>query len=262
MELDSCLYEVNIWHERHTPKHYAFLHKIFMFYLDLDELPKFSKASWLAGYNQWRVYNFKDDDHILSWGKTSRASVLAYAQSKGLRAQVAKVKLLTNLRTFGYIFNPVSFYFLFDQDNHPLAVVTQIGNTFKELKYFYLGSEKQQETKFSDQQTKYYYISPFTDLDNVLDFKIQVPDERLNIVIDVLKNGQKFFYSSMMGHRMELSTGNLFWATLQYPFVTLKVIFLIHWHAAVLHYVKKVPHHAKQENPQHQREVYRPWKSK
>ena len=106
---------------------------------------------------------------------------------------------------------------------------------------------------------KYYYISPFTDLDNQLDFRIQVPDERLNITIDTSKNGEKFFWSSMTGPRKPLTTATLLWYTVKYPWVTLKVIFLIHWHAAMLHFIRKVDHHAKEDNPQLQREVHRAW---
>ncbi|MEI7999281.1 MAG: DUF1365 domain-containing protein [Candidatus Omnitrophota bacterium] len=260
MGLNSCLYELNVWHDRRSPKRYTFEHKIFMFYLDLDELSEISRLNWLIGHNQSRAYNFKDEDHILSGGKTAKESVLSFVKSKGLSQPVAKVKLLTNLRTFGYIFNPVSFYFCFDSNNNPLCVVAQIGNTFGELKYFYLGPQKCIEKTFDDQQVKYYYISPFTDLDNSLEFKIQVPDEKLNILIDVTKNGEKFFFSSMVGRVQELSSWNLFLNTLKYPLVTFKIIFYIHWHAAILHFFKKIPHHLKEERPQDQKEVYRPCK--
>ena len=260
MVLNSCLYDVDIWHSRQGPKKYSFDHKIFMFYLDLDELPSLSQASWMLGYNRHRIYNFRDEDHVLSLGKTAKASVVAYVRKQGVASEIARVKLLTNLRTFGYIFNPVSFYFCFDANDKPLCVVPQIGNTFGELKYFFLGANKLNQVTFKDQQTKYYYISPFIDLDNILDFKIQMPDDGLDIKIDVLKNGEKFFYSSMKGKKKALTTVNLLKATLMCPFVTLKVIFLIHWHAAVLHFIKNISHHPKESNPHLQKEVWREWK--
>jgi len=258
----SCLYECAIMHERQSPTPHRFVHKIFMFYLDLDELPQLSDFSWLIGYNEPRVYNFKDQDHIVTVSESVKENILSFLSTQGIEAKVKRIQLLTNLRTFGYIFNPVSFYFCFDEDDHPLCVVSEIGNTFDELKYFYLGPEKKTSKSFNDKQVKYYYISPFTDLDNELDFKIQVPNERLNITIDTLKNGKKFFWSAMTGPRRELSTANLFWYTIKYPLVTLKVIFLIHWHAAILHFVKKLPHHSKEENPQLQRQLHREWQKK
>ena len=230
-----------------------------MFYLDLDELPQLSRFSWLLGYNQQRVYDFRDKDHISSGFSSVKDNIRAYLKAQGVEPNIHRIQLMTNVRTFGYIFNPVSFYFCFDAEENPVCVVSEIGNTFGELKYFYLGPEKKNALGFSDQQVKYYYISPFTDLDNQLDFRIQVPDERLNITIDTLKNGEKFFWSSMTGPRKALTTSNLLWYTIKYPWVTLKVIFLIHWHAAMLHFVRKVAHHAKEDNPQLQREVHRAW---
>jgi hypothetical protein len=255
--MNSCLYECTIRHERQIPKQYKFAHKIFMFYLDLDELPQLSEFSPFLGYNQGRVYDFKDQDHISSGFSSVKENIRAYLKTQGVVALIHRIQLLTNVRTFGYIFNPVSFYFCFDSNDDPVCVVSEIGNTFGELKYFYLGPEKKSAQAFSDRQVKYYYISPFTDLDNQLDFKIQVPDERLNISIDTLKNGKKFFWSSMTGPRKALNSRHLWWYTVKYPWVTLKVIFLIHWHAAILHLIKKVAHHAKEENPELQRDIQR-----
>ena len=262
MGINSCLYACTIMHDRHSPKRYRFVHKTFMFYLDLDELGQLSRLSWLLGYNQPRIYDFRDHDHISSGFSSIKENIRAYLKNQGVEDKVHRIQLMTNVRTFGYIFNPVSFYFCFDASNAPLCVVTEIGNTFGELKYFYLGPDKKNLRTFKDQQVKYYYISPFTDLDNHMDFRIQVPDERLNITIDTLKNGEKFFWSSMTGPRKELTTVNLLWYTIKYPWVTLKVIFLIHWHAAMLHFFKKVPHHAKEDNPELQREVHRAWSKK
>ncbi len=230
-----------------------------MFYLDLDELPQLSRYSGLLGYNQNRVYDFRDSDHIMNGLSSVKDNIRAYLKTQGVEENVKRIQLMTNVRTFGYIFNPVSFYFCFDANDDPVCVVPEIGNTFGELKYFYLGPDKKSEKNFKDRQVKYYYISPFTDLDNELDFRIQVPDDRLNIIIDTLKNGEKFFWSSMTGPRRQLSTVNLLWYTIKYPWVTLKVIILIHWHAAMLHFMRKVAHHAKEDNPHLQREVHRAW---
>ena len=258
--MNSCLYECTIMHDRQSPKRYKFVHKIFMFYLDIDEIPQLSSFSWLLGYNQHRVYDFRDKDHISSGLSSIKENIRAYLKTRGVDQQVHRIQLMTNVRTFGYIFNPVAFYFCFDAGDLPICVVSEIGNTFGELKYFYLGPDTKSTVGFSDRQVKYYYISPFTDLDNELEFKIQVPDEKLNITIDTLKNGRKFFWSSMTGPRKPLTNANLIWYTIKYPWVTFKVIFLIHWQAAMLHFVRKVAHHAKEDNPELQREVHRAWR--
>ncbi len=247
--MKSCLYTMTVMHERRSPIVRRFEHRVFMFYLDLDELDLLSKNVGLFGHNQSRIYNYKESDHI--------GDIRDFLHKQGVAAQVKHIRLLTNVRTFGYVFNPVSFYFCFDAQEQPVCVVVEIGNTFGELKYFFLGQQHLTSKRFKDQRTKYYYISPFTDLDNVLDFDIQIPDVDLKIGIDVMKNDQRFFFSSMLGSKKALTNMNLFWETLKFPFITLRVIFLIHWHAAILHFIKHVPFHAKEENPELQQLIGR-----
>lgn len=260
MVINSSLYKIRIWHKRQTPAVHEFYHDVFMFYLDLDELSSLDQQFSLLGYGRRKLYEFRDSDHISIGYKTAKENVLGFIKQQGVEAEVNKVYLLTNLRFFNYVFNPVSFYFCFDKEGCAVCAVCEIGNTFGELKYFFLPQKALTGDMFSANQVKHYYISPFTDMDNVIDFKLKLPDSNLSIIIDVFKNGQKFFLSSMMGTRLPLTKGNLWRMTLLFPFVTLKVIFLIHWHAAVLHFVKKVSHHAKDETKDLQRDVYRPWR--
>ncbi len=260
MGINSCLYEMTISHARHQPMHYHFQHRVFMFYLDLAELSQLSQVSALVGHHQKRLYEFRDTDHIDVGAGDINANIRLYLKRHGIEDKVKRICLLTNLRSFGYIFNPVSFYFCFGADGHPVCVVPEIGNTFKELKYFYLGPDRRQENIFKGQQTKFYYISPFTDLDDDLEFRIEVPDERLQISIDVSRRGKKYFFSSMEGVRVPLTTGRLLLETVRFPFVTVKVIALIHWHAAVLFFFKRLRHHPKEENQDMQREIHREWR--
>lgn len=257
--MNSCIYECDIMHYRKTPQTHKFTHRIFMFYLDLDELNDLQKRTVLISRNRKNIYSFFDNDHVSLNGKGIKENITEYLKSKGVDLNGGKIKLLTNLRTFGYVFNPVSFYFCFNAEERPVCVVVEIGNTFRELKPFFIGAECLQGDRFQTQQTKYFYISPFVDLDIPLDFNLKVPGERLDIKIDDIKDGQKFLYTTMAGPRKELTFANLLRYTFMFPFVTLKVIFLIHWHAAILHFIKKVPYHRKEDNPHLQKEVFRVW---
>ncbi len=257
--MNSCLYECEIMHLRLKPKKHKLIHKIFMFYLDLDEIDSLNQKTKFVSHNRFSIYSFRDSDHIELGGKTAKENLLLYLKSKGVTAPPAKIKLLTNLRTFGHIFNPVAFYFCFDEKDNPLYVVPEIGNTFGELKPYFIGPQDFAEGKFRSQQTKYYYISPFTDLDITLDFQMKIPADELDIRVDDIQHGAKFLYATMIGKRKELNTGNLLWYSLKFPFVTLKVIGLIHLHAGLL-YLKRIPHHMKESHQELQKEVFRAWR--
>ncbi len=256
--MNSCLYECRIMHCRVKPKYHKLNTTIFMFYLDLDEIDVIDRKLKLFSRNRFNIYNFADRDHLEIGGSNVKENILLYLKSKGVETPVKRIMLFTNLKTFGYNFNPVSFYFCYDMENSLVCVVPEIGNTFGELKPFYIGKNEWDGKMFDSKQVKYYYISPFIDLDAQLHFRLRVPDDKLDIKIDDIQNGEKFFYATMSGERKELTDANLFLYTILFPFVTLKVIMLIHWHALLL-MLKGIKYHAKEANPQYQREVTRVW---
>ncbi len=251
----SCLYECLIYHHRMEPKTYRFKHKAFMFYLDLDELGELKRNTFFVSYNRFNLFSFRDRDHLMMGGTTAKEKIAAYARSKGMTEEIRRVSVLTNLRTLGYVFNPVSFYFCFGAQEKPVCVVAEVGNTFGEMKPFFLGPEAFSNGAFESEQTKYFYISPFIDHDATLDFDVQVPSKKLNIRVDDIKDGKKFFLSGITGQRKELNAANLLWYALRFPFFTLQVIGLIHWHAFVLHFFKQIAHRRKEDQMELQREA-------
>ncbi|MDE2027491.1 MAG: DUF1365 family protein, partial [Candidatus Omnitrophica bacterium] len=99
---------------------------------------------------------------------------------------------------------------------------------------------------------------PFTNLDDSLDFSLAVPDKGLCIRVDTSRDGEKYVMAAMTGERRELNLANLLWYVLRFPFETVAVISLIHWHAVLL-YLKKTPFHLKENQPHLQKGVYRGW---
>lgn len=256
MGIKSCLYETRIMHHRLFPKEHKFSYNFFSFYLDLDEINILNKTIFLLSRNKFNVYAFFDKDHIKRDSQDIKENVLSYLKEKNIDLNGGRIMLLTYLRTFGYVFNPVSFYYCFDRDNNPVCVVPEIGNTFGELKPFFISTESLQNDKFKETQDKFYYISPFARVDDQLEFRLTIPNDRLNICVDTSRDGKKMIVTTMMGDKTELTNKNLFWMSLKFPFVTLKVIFLIHWHALML-WIKKIPYEQKTSNMHLQKEVYR-----
>jgi DUF1365 family protein len=275
-------------HHRFAPKAHRFAYRIFMFALDLDELDGLHRSLRLFSSERRNVYSFRQRDFLpadeavhnasprppsavpaAGGGATPAAApastlkqrVLAHLAARGIDLDGGRVVLLTLPRVFGYLFNPVSFYFCFDRAGEPVAALAEVTNTFREMKPFVLGPDCRAPAAagagFTMRTPKHFYVSPFTDMDVAFDFTLRVPADRLAIQIDDYTAGARTLTSALTGTRRPLTDRALAWFTLKYPLITLRVIALIHWHALRL-YLKRVPWFRKAARPAEQRDLYRP----
>jgi hypothetical protein len=234
-----------------------------MFYLDLDEIDELSKRLKFISRNRFNLFNFRDKDHLQlprenpDASKNIKQHITDYLQLNGITIGNGRIMVLTNLCTFGYQFNPVSFYFCYDDQESPICSIVEVCNTFLEMKPYFLGTGTMQKDKFKLNTTKYFYVSPFIDMDTNFDFDLHLPDDKLQIKIDDYdKNGKRFFISTLTGNRVPLKDSTLLFYFFSFPLITLKVIGLIHWQALKL-WLKKIPYHKKSADLELQKEVYR-----
>jgi uncharacterized protein len=249
-------------HNRLAPKKHAFHYNVFMFYIDLDELDLLKKKLLLLSHNKFNFFSFKDKEHLQlpvdkpDQTKSTKAHIIDYLKENGVNYTGGKIMLLTNLNVLGYNFNPVSFYFCFNENNEPLCCVAEISNTFREMKPFFLGKDRLNDDTFHLNTTKYFYVSPFIEHDTNFDFNLSIPGEKLNIRIDDYKDDERFFISTLTGVKKPLNNANLFWYSIRFPFITLKIISLIHWNALLL-WLKKIRYYKKAEFQDLQRGVFK-----
>lgn len=262
--MNSCLYRAKVMHHRLEPRQHRFHYNIFMFYLDLDELDMVRKKMFFISRNRFNIFNFRDKDHLQlpkedpDKTKGIKQHILDYLKQNGVELKQPKIMLMTNLATFGYQFNPVSFYYCYDNEELVCSIV-EVCNTFHEMKPYFLGKDRFDGKKFHLNTTKYFYVSPFIPHDANFDFNLEVPGEKLNIRIDDHKDDKRLFISTLTGTKKALTNSRLTWYAVRFPFITLQVIGLIHWNAMKL-WFKKILFYKKAEFPELQKEVYRPYK--
>lgn len=264
--MNSCLYKARVMHHRLAPKQHSFHYNVFMFYLDLDEIDHLSKRLNFMSRNRFNLFNFRDKDHLQlprekpDTTKNVRQHITDYLAQNGVNIGKGRIMVLTNLCTLGYQFNPVSFYFCYDDQGNSVCSVVEICNTFREMKPFFLGEDTLNNNTYHLNTTKYFYVSPFIDMDTQFDFSLQVPSDKLQIKIDDYnKAGHRFFMSTLSGQRKPLTDANLLLYFISFPLITLKVIGAIHWQALKL-WLKKIPYYQKDANKDLQKEVYRPYR--
>jgi uncharacterized protein len=262
--MNSCLYRAKVMHNRLAPKKHRFHYNVFMFYIDLDEIEQLRKKLWMFSHNRFNFFSLKDNTHLQlpaenpDKTKSIRQQITTYLLENGIQAP-SRIMLLTNLHVLGYNFNPVSFYYCYDDKDNLICCIAEVGNTFGEMKPYVLDLNCFDGEKFHLHTTKYFYVSPFIDHDANFDFNLGVPSEKLNIRIDDYKNEERFFISTLTGTKKELNNRRLLWYSVRFPFITLKIITLIHWNALRL-WMKKVPYHKKAAQADLQRDVHRRYK--
>ncbi|MGA2562841.1 MAG: DUF1365 domain-containing protein [Steroidobacteraceae bacterium] len=262
MELSSCLYQCEVWHQRLAPRRYALRHALFMSYIDLDEIDDLARTSRLFSRNRWNLYSFRDADHMPGSGPAGhslRHRVDAYLSAQGIAlGPHGRIRLLTLPRILGYVFNPISIYFCFEHPTGaPVCALAEVGNTFGEQKLYLLRTPSARDGgRFSLRIPKHFYVSPFSSLSLQFEFNLRTPAQTLSIRIDDYDGERRVLRSGLSGLRQPWGDARLLWFLLKYPLLTLQVIGLIHWHALQL-WLKGLPWHRKAENPHLQRQVLR-----
>ena len=254
--MNSALYVGPISHVRKVVKPYRFTHTLPWWLLDLDELDELEKFMGFKRGN-FSLFSFRDHDHINLGHETAKENAIAWARTQGVNEEIQKIWLLTNLRTWGYVFNPVSFYYL--QGTTQRWIIVEIGNTFWEQKPTLLGPFTGDQYEQSIE--KLFYISPFLPLDNTLDLKLTWPSEKLSILIDDKSpKGESELTAVFSGQRVPLTELVILKTALKFPFLCLGVMAMIHWHALKL-WLMGIPFIRKNDRLDLQQGVFQ-WKSR
>ena len=242
--MESCIYEGQVRHTRVTPAKHAFRYRVFMMYLDLDELPTLFAKRWFWSARRPALARFRRSDHLGPEVQPLAESVRDLVEKETGRRPTGPVRLLTNLQYFGYCFNPVSFYYVYAEDGATLeTIVAEVNNTpWGERDTYVLPVDTEASTGDSlrFQPLKKMHVSPFMPMDMSYDWRFLVPGKDLSVFMVNERNGERVFNASMQMHRRDISGASLARVLVTYPFMTMKIIGAIYWQALRL-WLKRCP---------------------
>src|SRR3954453_2523721 len=110
-------------HPRARPTSYALEHDVWYFGLDLDELDRVFRQTRLLRRNRRAVVELRDSDHLPAPARDLPRDIRAHLRAEGLDDATTRIELVTNLRIFGYVFNPASFFLCRDAEDVLRAVI-------------------------------------------------------------------------------------------------------------------------------------------
>lgn len=220
--MHSCIYEGTVHHRRHTEVPRSFQYCVFMMYLDLAEIDQVFQGRLLWSASRPAAARFRRKDHIGPPSVPLDEYVRDLVENHiGVRPQ-GSVGLLTNLRYFGYLINPVSFYYCRDRNNKLQAVVADVTNTpWGERRSYVLDArDADAGGSFSAECDKELHVSPFLPMDMQYRWKVGNPADRLSVGIQNFRDGNCEFDAVLDLHRTEISGGSLARVLMRYPFLT------------------------------------------
>jgi DUF1365 family protein len=229
--MNSCIYNGVVKHQRFKPIEHSLNYKTFSLLLDLDEIESLAKNISIFSLNKFNIFSFYNLDHGARDGSPLKDWVLKNIKKFYISNNITKIKLLCYPRILGYVFNPLSIFYCYE-NNDLRAIFYEVKNTFNE-QHTYIFKFKNSE-KIEQKCKKKFYVSPFIDMETYYNFKLLNPKKKLSIFIKQTYREETVLTATQIGDKKEFSFKQLLINFFKYPLMTIKIISSIHYEAFFL----------------------------
>lgn len=205
----------------------VFRYPVYMAAIELGELPRLR----LLSYNRRNIFALDDRDYD---GGLAGHADLYVANHVPVPARTV---LVTNLKTFGYVFNPVSFFLGYDAAGALESVIAEVNNTYGGRRRYVLGPGQRipHAARVGFRHVRELFVSPFLHGDSTYEFWFDLASDAMTLEMFVGDaTDRRIFTARFSGVRQPLTDRTLAAAALRYPLMSVQVIALIHLEAVKL----------------------------
>ncbi len=229
---NSIIYNGKVIHRRFKPKEHYFKYSVFSLLIDIDELEIIENTIKIFSHNKFNIISFFDKDHGPRDGTSVKEWVIKNLRDIGIENHKIQIKLLCYPRIFGYVFNPLSVFFIYDESSRLIAILYEVKNTFGE-QHTYVFKTEDEKVIINDCNKK-FHVSPFIEMECHYYFRVLKPSDKISVIIDQKDKDGKLLYASQDGKAAELNEKNLLTSYISHPLMTFKIIAAIHYEALKL----------------------------
>ena len=240
-----------VMHRRIRPHEHQFSYGVFFLRIPLSTLSSIeNRWTSLNRFNllslDARDYGAGDGSDLLSWART-------LLKENGLSAANGEVVLQTFPRLLGYVFNPISIWYCYDEAGAMRAAICEVRNTFGECHHYLVAHADVRPIVATDWllARKVFHVSPFCEVRGGYRFRFEQIDGRAFAQIDYFDgpcDQDKLIATTIHGVPEPLNSRSAIAAFARFPLMTLGVVARIHWQALKL-WRKRVPFFSKPEPP-------------
>jgi DUF1365 family protein len=251
MTLQSAIYEGTLRHRRFAPVAHAFGFRVALMWIDLAELDVVFRGRWLWSARRPAPAWLDRADYLGDARVPLERAVRDLVERETGRRPAGPVRMLTQLRTFGHCFNPVSFYYCYDAAGERVTdIVAEITNTpWNERHAYVLPADAAAAGRVMRWRfPKRFHVSPFMPMDVDYDWRFTPPGRRLLVHMEDRRAGARLFDATLTLRRREISGGALALVLARYPLGPLRVLAAIYWQALRL-WLKRAPFHTHPSQP-------------
>ena len=202
----------------------------------MDEIKEINNNLKFFSYNRFNLISFFDKDHGNRDGSNVKEWVKENLIKKNIKFNNFRVEILCYPRILGYVFNPLSILYVYNEYNELISIFYEVKNTFGE-QHTYIFETKDQKL-IKNKCDKKFYVSPFMDMECEYNFSVTKPGDLISVIINQHDKEGKLLFASQDGVRQDLTSKNLIINYLKHPLMTFKVIVAIHYEAFKLWFKK------------------------
>jgi DUF1365 family protein len=242
----ASLYLGEVMHARLKPVGHRFTYRVMSLLIDLDRLHEADAMSSLFRVNRGGLFSFYERDHGPSDSTPLREHARRLLRQRGVDLPRGRVLLLCYPRVLGYVFNPLSVYYCYNEHGELAGVIYEVRNTFGEM-HSYVCPVRPGDVSAAgvrQTETKAFYVSPFIAMGTRYHFHLTAPGDNVRLRILESDADGPLLAATFAGQRRPLTTKELLADLFRLPLVTAKVIGGIHYEAIRL-WLKGAPFHAR-----------------
>ncbi|MDC0240134.1 DUF1365 domain-containing protein [Candidatus Pelagibacter sp.] len=228
--INSAIYNGQVIHKRFKPKVHYFKYKVFSLLIDLSELENLDRKVNFFSFNKFNLISFHEKDHGERNGSSLKLWVHRNLEKNNIQTKDIKIKILCYPRIFGFVFNPLSVFYIYNLKDQLISIMYEVKNTFGE-QHTYIFKVTKDSNLIQNNCSKKFHVSPFIEMNCTYFFRLLKPGNKISVVIDQYDSEDKILYASQDGFRSDFNTKHLIISYLKHPIMTFKIILAIHFEA-------------------------------